>query len=105
MAFCMHAIKNRNHDSMTEHFENLVLKHLKAIQDELMAARERDKKLLMRMDKLEADVGHLVVWLEDCEDLKLAEQEMTELRAGRSRTYTLAEVENELGLHLPHDKA
>lgn len=90
---------------MTKHFENLVLTHLKAIQDELMAARERDKELLTRMDKLEADLVQLAMWLEDCDDLKLAEQEMTELRAGRSRTYTLDEVENELGLNLPHDKA
>lgn len=90
---------------MTENFENLVLKHLKAIQDELIAARERDKELLTKMEKLETDLGQLARCLEDCEDLKLAEQEMTELRAGRSRTYTLDEVENELGLHLPHDKA
>jgi predicted DNA-binding protein len=90
---------------MTENFENLVLKHLKAIQDQLMAARDRDKELLMRMDKLEADLSQLAIWLEDCEDLKLAEQEMTELRAGRSRTYTLDEVEHELGLNMPHDKA
>ena len=36
--------------------------------------------------------------LEDLEDLYLAEQRLIELRAGRSRTYTLDEVERDLGL-------
>ncbi len=36
--------------------------------------------------------------LEDLEDLYLAEQRTLALRAGRSRTYTLDEVETRLGL-------
>lgn len=36
--------------------------------------------------------------LEDLEDLYLAEQRLLDLRAGRSRTYTLDEVERDLGL-------
>jgi RHH-type rel operon transcriptional repressor/antitoxin RelB len=37
--------------------------------------------------------------LEDLEDLYLAEQRTLALRAGRSRTYTLDEVEQRLGLN------
>jgi RHH-type rel operon transcriptional repressor/antitoxin RelB len=36
--------------------------------------------------------------LDDLEDLYLAEQRLIDLRAGRSQTYTLEEVERELGL-------
>lgn len=36
--------------------------------------------------------------IDDLEDLYLAEQRLIELRAGRSRTYTLEEVERDLGL-------
>lgn len=36
--------------------------------------------------------------LDDLEDLYLAEQRLIDLRAGRSRTYTLEEVERDLGL-------
>jgi len=36
--------------------------------------------------------------LEDLEDLYIAEQRTLALRAGRSRTYTLEEVEQRLGL-------
>ena len=36
--------------------------------------------------------------LEDLEDVYLAEQRLVELRAGRSRTFTLDEVARELGL-------
>lgn len=36
--------------------------------------------------------------LDDLEDLYLAEQRLIEIRAGRSKTTTLAEVERELGL-------
>lgn len=36
--------------------------------------------------------------LEDIEDLYLAEQELIEIRAGRSQTYSLEEVERSLGL-------
>ncbi|MBI3525884.1 MAG: TraY domain-containing protein [Betaproteobacteria bacterium] len=36
--------------------------------------------------------------LDDLEDLYLAEQRLIDIRAGRSRTYTLDEVERTLGL-------
>ena len=36
--------------------------------------------------------------LDDLEDLYLAEQRLIDNQAGRSRTYTLKEVERELGL-------
>ena len=36
--------------------------------------------------------------LEELEDLYIAEKRLIELRAGRSRTFTLDEVEHELGL-------
>jgi len=36
--------------------------------------------------------------LEDMEDARIAEERLADLRAGRSRTYTLEEVEKELGL-------
>lgn len=36
--------------------------------------------------------------LDDLEDVYLAEQRLIELRAGRSKTYSLDEVERELGL-------
>jgi RHH-type rel operon transcriptional repressor/antitoxin RelB len=36
--------------------------------------------------------------LDDLEDLYLAEQRLIDVRAGRSKTYTLDEVERDLGL-------
>lgn len=36
--------------------------------------------------------------LDDLEDLYIAEQRLIEIRAGRSKTYTLEEVEQSLGL-------
>ncbi len=40
----------------------------------------------------------IVEYLDDLEDIYLAEKRLEDLRAGRSRTYTLEEVEKELGL-------
>jgi RHH-type rel operon transcriptional repressor/antitoxin RelB len=40
----------------------------------------------------------LARYLEDLEDTFLAEQSLQEIRAGRSKTYTLEQVERELGL-------
>ena len=40
----------------------------------------------------------ILTHLDDLEDLYLAEQRLIDNRAGRSRTYTLEEVERELGL-------
>lgn len=42
----------------------------------------------------EAILNHL----DDLEDLYLAEKRLIDIRAGRSRTFTLDEVERELGL-------
>ena len=39
-----------------------------------------------------------LVHLGDLEDLYLAEQRLLDIRAGKSRTYTLEEVEKSLGL-------
>ena len=40
----------------------------------------------------------IVEHLDDLEDIYLAERRLEDLRAGRSRTFTLAEVERDLGL-------
>jgi RHH-type rel operon transcriptional repressor/antitoxin RelB len=40
----------------------------------------------------------IVEHLDDLEDLYLAEQRLIDVRSGRSRTYTLDEVERDLGL-------
>lgn len=40
----------------------------------------------------------IVEHLDDLEDLYLAEQRLTEVRAGRSKTHTLQDVERDLGL-------
>jgi RHH-type transcriptional regulator, rel operon repressor / antitoxin RelB len=40
----------------------------------------------------------LLEHLDDLEDVYLAEQRLEDVRAGRSRTYTLEEAERELGL-------
>ncbi len=40
----------------------------------------------------------ILQYLDDLEDIYLAEKRLEDLSAGRSRTYTLEEVEEELGL-------
>jgi RHH-type transcriptional regulator, rel operon repressor / antitoxin RelB len=40
----------------------------------------------------------ILEYMDDMEDLYLAESRLAELRAGRSRTFTLEEVEGDLGL-------
>jgi len=40
----------------------------------------------------------ILKYLDDLEDIYLAEKQIEELKAGRSRTYTLDEVKKELGL-------
>lgn len=40
----------------------------------------------------------ILEYLDDLEDLHLAEQRLSDIRAGHSRTYTLDEVERDLGL-------
>ena len=65
------------------------------------------EELRSRLDKLARMTGRSKTYymieaisekLEDLEDLYLAEQRTLALRAGRSRTYTLDEVEKRLGL-------
>ena len=60
-----------------------------------------------RLDELAKKTGRTKTWyarkviednLDDLEDLYLAEQELIEVRAGRSKTRTLDEVERDLGL-------
>lgn len=58
--------------------------------DALAKATGRSKSYYVREAILE--------YLDDLEDLYLAEQRLIELRAGRSRTYTLEELERDLGL-------
>ncbi len=57
---------------------------------DLSAKTGRSKTFYM----LEAIREHL----DDLEDLYLAEQRLIDVRTGKSRTYTLEEVERELGL-------
>ena len=58
--------------------------------DRLAKATGRSKSFFAR----EAIEEHL----DDLEDLYLAERRLSDLEAGKSRTYTLEEVERELGL-------
>jgi RHH-type rel operon transcriptional repressor/antitoxin RelB len=64
------------------------------------AISERLQKLADRTGRtktfyvVEAIQGHL----EEIEDIYIAEKRLIDLRSGRSRTYTLEEVERELGL-------
>lgn len=58
--------------------------------DALAKATGRTKTFYAR----EAILEHL----DDLEDLYLAEQRLVEIRTGRSKTYTLEEVERSLGL-------
>lgn len=58
--------------------------------DSLAKATGRTKTFYVR----EAILEHL----DDIEDLYLAESRLIEIRAGRSRTYTMEEVEQRLGL-------
>ena len=39
---------------MTDNVENIILEHLKRIQAELSAARERDREIIARLGSLEA---------------------------------------------------
>lgn len=42
--------------------------------------------------------GAVLQWLEDQDDIRIAEERLKRLAAGKSRTYTMAEVKRELGL-------
>ncbi|MDN5848133.1 MAG: DUF6290 family protein [Nitrococcus sp.] len=58
--------------------------------DTLARATGRSRAYYIR----EAIVQHI----DDLEDVYLAEKRLEDLRAGRGRTYTIEEVEHELGL-------
>ncbi len=60
-----------------------------------------------RLDRLAKRSGRTKTWyareailrhIEDLEDIQIAEEELIAVREGRSRTYTLEEVERDLGL-------
>ncbi len=64
-------------------------------------------ELSQRLHELAQRTGHSETFhmiaairdhLDDLEDRHIAEQRLSELGQGRSRTYTLAEVERDLGL-------
>ncbi len=63
--------------------------------------------VIARLDNLAKETGRskayyareaILEHLDDLEDLYLAEKRLEDLRAGRSKTYSLEEVEKELGL-------
>ncbi|HEX3661092.1 MAG TPA: DUF6290 family protein [Acidobacteriaceae bacterium] len=60
-----------------------------------------------RLDRLAKRSGRTKTWyareailrhIEELEDLQIAEERLRALKEGRSRTYTLEEIERELGL-------
>ena len=64
-------------------------------------------EILQRLEKMAVQTGRtksfyvkeaVLSHLDDLEDIYIAEQRLTDLRAGRSRTHTLDEVESALGL-------
>ncbi|ATE60066.1 type II toxin-antitoxin system RelB family antitoxin [Thauera sinica] len=66
-----------------------------------------DPAIEQRLDHLAAATGRTKAFylreliangLDDLEDLYLAEQRLIDVRAGKSKTYTLDEVEKHLGL-------
>ena len=66
-----------------------------------------DPETEARLDYLARETGRtrsyyvreaLARCLEDLEDIYLADKALEDLRAGRSRTYTLDQIEKELGL-------
>lgn len=72
-----------------------------------MLAIRLPAEIEMRLETLAESTGRtktfyvreaILEHLDDLEDLYLAEQSLLDIRAGRSRTYTLDEVEQELGL-------
>ena len=72
-----------------------------------MLAIRLPEEIEIRLERLARATGRtktfyaceaILAHLDDLEDLYLAEQRVIENRAGRSRTYTLEEVERELGL-------
>jgi len=79
-----------------------------------MLAIRLPPELEQRLEALAAATGRtktfyarkaIVAFLDDLEDIYLAESRLEAIRAGRSRTYTLEEVEQDLGLVLPLGKS
>jgi hypothetical protein len=44
---------------MTDNVENLILEHLKKIQAELTASRERDRELIARLSQMETMIARI----------------------------------------------
>lgn len=64
-------------------------------------------EVIARLDNLAKETGRpkayyareaILEYLDDMEDLYLAEKRLEDIRAGRSMTYSLEEVEKEFGL-------
>lgn len=72
-----------------------------------MLAIRLPKSIENRLEALSAATGRtktyyareaILEYLDDMEDLYLAEQRLADIRSGRSRTYSLDKVEQDLGL-------
>jgi RHH-type rel operon transcriptional repressor/antitoxin RelB len=72
-----------------------------------MLAIRLPEEIEKRLDQLAKRSGRTKSWyareailrhIEDLEDLQIAEERLRALKEGRSRTYTLEEIERELGL-------
>lgn len=72
-----------------------------------MLAIRLPKEIEARLNNLAKTTGRtktfyareaILEYLEDMEDLYIAEQRMTDIKAGIGKTYTLEEVKNRLGL-------
>lgn len=63
-----------------------------------VAMRLQDLAQLTGRSKTFYMIEAIRVHLDDLEDLYMAEQRLLEIRAGRSKTYTLEEVQRGLGL-------
>jgi RHH-type rel operon transcriptional repressor/antitoxin RelB len=77
------------------------------VKERPMLAIRLSADIEKRLDTLAAATGRtksfyarkaIVEFLEDMEDVYLAESRLADLKAGRSRRYTLEEVEKDLGL-------
>ena len=72
-----------------------------------MLAIRLPEEIELRLENLAKTTGRtktyyareaILEYLEDMEDLYIAEQRMADIKAGLSKTYTLDEVKNRLGL-------
>lgn len=66
---------------MSDNVENLILEHLKKIQAEQAASRERDREILARLANLESGHGHLTSHIGHLAS-SIAQQQVTIDRVG-----------------------